>query len=389
MNVWGYWKCPSCGTVSRGDVKHCPNCAAPIPPGTRFFVDPNQIEQVSKEQESKEANWICEYCFAQNDAKDTVCKNCASLKSAAKMDYFGNNPNEAQEAGGGANAGKNPWETDYGSNSSAGEPSSPDSSGDSPGSSGAGASAGGAMKTGKKKKRVPILGVIIGLVFALICCCGLAKFFAPVTKESTITGFGWERTIAVDEYKEVEEDGWSLPSGAELIRQQEEIKGYNQVIDHYEQKERQVAYQVQDGYDTEYRDLGNGQFEEYQVPKYKTEYRTEYYDEPVYKDVPIYDTKYYYRIGRWKQVDTIRTSGNDQNPYWGDTKGMSDHGGDGDKNVAYGSRATGDTTEKYWAVIEDQKGKERKVEYSYAEWTALKMSQSIKYKTFWFSDNPL
>ncbi|MBO4389931.1 MAG: hypothetical protein J5825_03635, partial [Lachnospiraceae bacterium] len=74
MNVWGYWKCESCGTVNRGDVKHCPNCAAPIPPGTKFFIDPNQIEQVSKDQESKEANWICEYCNAQNSAADQVCR---------------------------------------------------------------------------------------------------------------------------------------------------------------------------------------------------------------------------------------------------------------------------------------------------------------------------
>ena len=413
MNVWGYWKCESCGTVNRGDVKHCPNCAAPIPPGTKFFIDPNQIEQVSKDQESKEANWICEYCNAQNSAADQVCRNCASLKSVATMDYFGNDPNQPQEPGGGAKAQGNAGAGggaggDPGNPGNPGDPGSPGSpgyggyggSGGSGGYGGNGGSGGdggigavGSFASGarpaKKMTKGGVIGAIIGFILIAICCCGLLKFFWPVTKESNITGFGWERSIAVDEYKESRESDWSMPSGATLISSSEEIRSYDHVLDHYEEKSREVAVQVQDGYRTEYRDLGNGQFEEYEVPVYKTEYKTEYYQDPVYVDVPVYDTKYYYSIGRWQRVSSINTSGNDQNPYWGETKGMTEHGGDGDKSISYGTKALGSRSEKYWVTVEDKKGKVQKVEYSYEEWTLLKLNQSIQYKTFWFSNDPI
>lgn len=34
----------------------------------------------------------------------------------------------------------------------------------------------------------------------------------------------------------------------------------------------------------------------------------------------MYDTKYYYEIDRWTVVDTIKSSGHDQNPLWPELK---------------------------------------------------------------------
>ena len=76
-----------------------------------------------------------------------------------------------------------------------------------------------------------------------------------------------------------------------------------------------------DHYNTEYSysDNGNGTFTEHtkQVPVYKTEYYEETHQEPVYRQDPVYATKYYYDIDKW--FDSGRdypSSGTDQNPYW-------------------------------------------------------------------------
>ena len=67
-----------------------------------------------------------------------------------------------------------------------------------------------------------------------------------------------------------------------------------------------------------YTDNGNGTFSEHPVttPVYRTEYYDEPEQEPVYRSEPVYQTKYYYDIDRWVEVQTYETSGNDHDPYW-------------------------------------------------------------------------
>lgn len=132
-----------------------------------------------------------------------------------------------------------------------------------------------------------------------------------------------ERVISIEDYKTVEESGWSLPSNARLQNSNTEIRTYNKVFDHYETRTRQISEQVLDHYETRVtgtRDLGNGYFEEIttQVPIYRTEYRTETYQEPVYRNEPVYDTKYYYEIEKWVVTRSVKTSGNDKEATWGD-----------------------------------------------------------------------
>jgi hypothetical protein len=141
---------------------------------------------------------------------------------------------------------------------------------------------------------------------------------------------------------------------------------------------------VQDGYDTKYKDLGNGQFEEIQVPRYRTEYEEETYEEPVYRSVPVYKTKYYYDIDKWIKVTTADTCGKDHEPYWKDT-GL-------EKNVAdpaYGDRREGEHKGTYYAIFKDKKGNKQKKEYSESEWSGLSEGDTISYKTFRFSNKPL
>ena len=50
------------------------------------------------------------------------------------------------------------------------------------------------------------------------------------------------------------------------------------------------------------------------MPDYTTEFYTE--DEPVYRQEPVYDTRYYYDIDKWEYERSEVTSGTDKSPYW-------------------------------------------------------------------------
>lgn len=63
----------------------------------------------------------------------------------------------------------------------------------------------------------------------------------PKTQEITINSFSWERSIDIEKYQTVEESDWSLPSNARLQYSQKEFYGYQDVLDHYETRSRQVA----------------------------------------------------------------------------------------------------------------------------------------------------
>ena len=383
-NVWTYWKCTSCGSIIRGDCRECPNCGTPIPAGVRYLMpdDPEVAEavangtvltkeretvteaitEVTREEEREKPNWVCDYCGFQNRYEVLLCEGCGARKEEATQDYFGNDlqpkpPQEEPKPEPMYQAPQRP------------EIHPPVQQTYTP-----------RNQSGGCGKRLAVVAVFLAVIGFLIW------LFIPVTRSSTIQGFEWERSIAVEEYQCCHESDWSLPQGAELTSQRQEIHHCNQVLDHYEKKSRQVAEQVLDGYDRSYRDLGNGQAEVVETPRYRTEYRTEYYDEPVYRQVPEYRTKYYYDIGRWKQISSLDTAGSDHAPYWHSDEGRIPASV---ANPAYGDKRQGGRKEKYYVSILDTKKRQQKVEYSYSDWMNAQIGDKIGYKTFRFSQKPL
>ena len=118
------------------------------------------------------------------------------------------------------------------------------------------------------------------------------------------------------------ESGWELPAGAEQTDARNELHHYDSVLDHYENVEVQRSRQVIDHYETyyTYSDNGNGTFSEipHERPVYGTEYYTETVQQPVYRQVPRYATKYYYNIWRWVTSRTASASGQDHDTRWPD-----------------------------------------------------------------------
>lgn len=367
--IEGLWNCPYCSTKGIGGSKReCPNCGKPRGNYTKFDR-PGKITYVPEEASNINRNpdWLCKFCGSLNSDSDKTCKSCGSERTSENKNYFSMNEDfssKIEDISLGQQFGdlkeSNPLED---------------------------------KKTPKKNesylKRVKsflkdkwkfFLFGILGLAFVL----GIVVLLVPKTKEFTITGFEWERSVAIERYQTVNESDWELPSGGRLKYTKNEIYKYENILDHYETKSRQVTKERLKGYEDYvdgYRDLGNGYFEEIirQRPVYETYTETEYYQEPIYKRVPIYKTKYYYEIDKWLYDRSLNTSGKEKNPYWKEPKDLTSK-----------ERESG-RTEKYYIIGFDKKNNEKteKISVPFESWEKLKIDQTVKLKTTIFGEGEL
>ena len=362
--IEGLWDCPYCSAKGIGGSKReCPNCGKPRGEETRFYM-PNEITYVSEEEAEKinrNPNWLCDFCGSLNSDSDKTCKSCGSTRTSENKDYF-SMKNKAEDS----DSDDDSDFLDENSLNNSEERKSfnfedmakTESFFDN------------VKEFFKDKWKFFLIGslaiaFVIGIIFLLI----------PKTKEVTITGFEWERSISIERYQTVDESGWNLPSGGRLKYTREEIYKYEDVLDHYETKSRTVTKQRISGYE-EYvighRDLGNGCFEEItgQRPVYETYTETEYYQEPVYKQVPIYKTKYYYEIDKWLYDRSLRSFGTDRQPYWESTDSLTSK-----------ERESG-RTEKYYIIGFDRNNNEKKEKISlpFDTWNKLNLDQTVMLK---------
>ena len=231
------------------------------------------------------------------------------------------------------------------------------------------------------KKNHAVWFLLAALLLIGIAC---VWYFAPVTREGEVVSFGWQREIAVEEYNTFRESGWTVPGGGSVVSSNREIRSYRKVLDHYEYKTKRVSKRVQDGYSVEYKDLGNGQFKEVRKPKYKTVYENQKVREPVYRQEPIYDTKYYYNIDKWKETDSLVSRGDDHEPKWAETDLPTKV-----ESPKYGDKRQGGRKAVYWVIIKDDKGNEQKLERSFEEWEKLNKGDKVRYMTHRNSDDPM
>ena len=217
-----------------------------------------------------------------------------------------------------------------------------------------------------------LIGTFAAIAFIIF---GLVSCFSPKVRNVTIDDFEWKRTIDVEEIVTYDESGWTLPDDARLQYTKREIRSYKNVVDHYKTVSETKTRMVVDHYEDKvsHVDLGNGYFEEKteRAPVYKEETYTEISSEPVYRQEPVYDTKYYYEIDRWTVVDAAKSSGHDQNPSWPELK------------LKDGQRA-GSKKEYYFVTTtyQDKKGKTKTEKYNmdFSEWKKLKKGEEIELK---------
>ncbi len=234
---------------------------------------------------------------------------------------------------------------------------------------------------GARKKIVTIVLIILG---ALGISGGGATWFydqyiATSTVDLEVTGLSWQRQIEVEEFRTLTLEGWTLPGDGRVLSQRQKVHHYEQVFDHYETRTRQVPETRQTGTNTETYvcgtrtvDNGNGTFStetEYctrTVPVYETVYRTETYQEPVYRDEPVYETWYVYQVDRWV-VDHYDTSSGTTAPYWPEP--TLEHA---DQRVGTGK------SETYSVVLRDVEGRSFDRTTSLENWQSLEVGMIMK-----------
>lgn len=360
-NIWGYWDCRHCDTKKlRGDVEVCPNCGAPRAEDTKFYMDLSTKEYVDEDKVNVLPNWICSFCNSQNEGDESVCEYCGASRSDNQMNYF-----QTQQKSVERSEENETHPSTSVSTSVSGSVPEPISNGQIDGDN---------ILSFLCQDKCRLLAIILGI--SLITGF-LIWFLIPVQHQMTINSVEWIRRIETQELETFDESGWSLPSGAKLQYKNTEIRKYNQVVDYYETKTRQVEKERIVGYQeyvTGYEDLGNGQFREKidQRPVYETYYETETYQDPVYKSVPVYGTKYYYEIEKWVKGQPFITSGMDKNPVWS-------------QSVVSERRREGKRTEVYY-ILGIIDGKNQRFELNYSDWMKYDVGDTVIFKTHRFSN---
>ena len=313
--VMAYWDCPVCGSKGiRGDVTNCPSCGRArgevqfymkgyTEGETREENERADIEYLDEEQAkyvSKNPDWYCSFCNSLNSDNAEFCSNCGSSRADSEANYFEmlqkKKEREAAET--------------------AAQPQ--------------------VSSSQQKPSRSPmkVLLVVLLAIIALFMWLNGNK----TSGDLTVTSLQWARNINIEENRMYQESGWELPAGAEQTDARSELHHYDSVLSHYESVEVQRSRQVVDHYETyyTYTDNGNGTFTEvpHERPVYTTEYYTETVRQPVYQQVPRYQTKYYYNIWRWTPSRDVAASGEDHNTYWPEV-GLGENEREGQRTEAY------------------------------------------------------
>lgn len=354
--VEGLWDCSYCGRKGIGGLtKTCPDCGHPQDKDVTFYL-PDQNRYLSEDEEQKvgkNPDWVCDYCGALNNAKQTVCSGCCAPREKNTKDYFtAKDPDrKGKETSDTYNEPKDDSESKSVMNQSLDTDTAHKSS-----------------KQNTKwdwKATFSILGIILAMLVAI---GGLYFLFKPRTSIAEITDKMWSRSVEIEAYKTIQESGWSIPSGGRLQYQQEEIYTYTSVLDHYETVSEVVYEQVLDGYDEQvsYEDNGNGTFSEVttRIPRYRTESHMETHQEPVYKQVPVYQTKYYYDIDKWVYDHEEIADGHTDTPHDPEYE-LGDKERDGSKSEVY----------KLYMLTK----KEKKYQYALSEeeWAQYKIGDEV------------
>lgn len=231
----------------------------------------------------------------------------------------------------------------------------------------------------------PTIAGVIGtlVIFSIIAGVLWSSFLRTEPVELTVRQLTWERNVEVEEYRTLHESNWSVPAGGRETRRYRAIHHYDHVLDHYETEHYTVPVQVYDGQEsysyncgTRTIDNGNGTFS-YETQtctgsraKYRTDYQPRTRQVAVYRDDPVYRTKYDYDIERWVFDHWITakggTSETTQTPHWPEASNLSPK-----------QRVGANRTEKYWVVLTSDMDRSYQRTLGYSTWVLLKKGEQV------------
>lgn len=329
----GLWDCASCGTKGiLGRYRACPSCNTPRADDVRFYLPEEASEIISFTQISDAtagADWYCPHCSSGNPATATNCKYCGANRDDSTLHQTvtytpETTPHNAKEA----------------------EPKSIPT-----------------PPPPRKSKK----GKIIAGGLTLSAGLGVYLTLTPSDIPVTVSGFSWERSVTVEEYKTLRKKGWEVPQGGHIISKAQAFHHNENVLDHYKQGTRQVCENLQTGtttYNCGSQDLGNGYFQDKTCtrPEYTRECHDESYQEPIYRQEPRYATQYTFDIDEWVPVNQPSLSRQNHTPLWPEAK------------LSKEQRIT-QRQEHYNITLTDKDGKTYTYSPDFKRWESLKAGQ--------------
>lgn len=250
-----------------------------------------------------------------------------------------------------------------------------------------------------------LTGVIWGIVHTV------NKYTATVPGTVTVSELHWERNVEVEEYKTLQDGGWSYPGDARVQGTESRIHHYETIHDgwrteqytDYETRYRTVSYTDME---TRYRTVsysgtctrtvsgGNGSFrtetyscpqtrqESYTVPVQKT--KQESYQVPVQKtrrveithEEPRWAPWYYFEVDRWV-TDRWVTASDAKYPavIWPEPTDLSRNDQAGDQVGE--ERVGNERKEAYEVVYTDSQSKRHSDKKGYDVWSKLEKDETV------------
>lgn len=344
----GRWDCDTCGHKGNlGPETRCINCGAPRPKNVKFYL-PTDAEIINDEVRLRAAkagaDWICGHCTGHNKVTDEICHACGNPKDETSEDVdlqvreyeMSEIPIEgrkkSEEAGERYRAARK-------------------------------------LKQEKPYEKFNVItkyGFIGFILFLLVGYVLLSSF--PKSIEVEVSGFRWERSIQFERYEAVAKEDWNTPSNAFDVSSFRAIHHYNKVSRGFETRTRQVQVKVgEERYVCGQRDLGNGYFEDKYCTRPVYENRTEKYREEVFENVPVYQTKYRFKVMEWNRKNEYsrKTAAKDHTPQWPDLPGSENEWRAGPRGQAY------------YVSVRESSGKSHEEKVGYNFWESLEKGEKL------------
>ncbi|MFN7131881.1 MAG: hypothetical protein ACK4N5_07355, partial [Myxococcales bacterium] len=235
----GKWDCPQCGhRANRGGEVKCQACGKVRGDEVSFYLEDDAAEvtdEAALARANAGADWICEFCSATTPAAQKACRSCGAPRTGKRRAE-----RELRDA-----------------------PPPPQK-----------------KKTGGRWKWALAALAVIG---SCVWVC------TPKEQAATLEAVSWERTVEVERFATVVEQGWrdELPAGARVLSSERRKSHDQQVQTGTRTVSKTVSEQVKVGtkkVKVGTRDKGNGYFEDLyeDEPVYETRQRQVTETEPVY-----------------------------------------------------------------------------------------------------------
>ena len=362
----GKWRCLRCAAVNRGRNLNCLSCGVKRSEDAQFFLEddaPELNDEQLLQQARAGADWICLYCGTNCRAAEKQCSGCGGSRSAENRQLA----EETRGVGDWTEAAQKATRIQ-----NAAQHHAPPNA---------------ARKPFFSRRLIKFGLFSAGAVFA-----GFIALFAALVYISTlsyavemeVSGLEWKRTIALEEYKTVTETAWEgeVPPEARVQSSEDALHHTDKIATGTREVPETYTEQVASG--TERYACGqtskkNGYFEDKYCTRttYRTVTKTRNRTETVYKDIPVYKTRYTYLIDKWIAAGEKTTSGTDFNPQW-----SSDFKAD---NVHL---REAERTETYSLLCKELGGNNKlhKFEIAPEKWSKFQNGQHLRGKVDFFGD---